>query len=86
MADEKKLSNEQLDEVAGGMGNINLGGNYVGGNQNFVDQTMIDASTTVKTYDDHSKNTFIDDKSTNLQDNSVNVLQQQDNSVNTDLL
>ncbi|MBQ9233956.1 MAG: hypothetical protein IJ167_07990 [Lachnospiraceae bacterium] len=37
--DEKKLNDDELDMVAGGMGNVNNQGNNVGNNQNIVDNS-----------------------------------------------
>lgn len=38
MAEEKKLTDEQLDAVAGGINDVNLAGSSAGGNQTVYDE------------------------------------------------
>ena len=44
MADLKKLNDEELDAVAGGMGDVNNSGSTAGGNQTIYDES----TTTIK--------------------------------------
>jgi hypothetical protein len=79
MSETKKLTEEELGGVAGGMGDAVVAGSLVGGDVTMVDNSVVDIGDKLVVNDlstnilDNSKNTFTDNSENVLIDESVNV-------------
>jgi hypothetical protein len=79
MSETKKLTEEELGGVAGGMGDAVVAGSLVGGDVTMVDNSIVDIGDKMVINDlstnilDNSKNAFTDNSENVLIDESVNV-------------